>query len=528
MAFTSLSFLAFVTICTVVYFIVPKKIRWWVLLAGSFAFYLLSSPKTFIFLLITITTSFFGAKVLTKQNLEYKTQLAELKERNATKDEKTELRVASRTQKRKVVFVLCLINFGILAFMKYFSVYMEEIFGDALPDWLNFNAGLLIPLGISFYTFTSMSYIIDTYHAKVEAETNIAKFALYVSFFPQIIQGPIARFRFMKDQLYEGHSFSYDRVTKGIQLILWGCMKKMVIADRMAVICNEVFTNYTNYDGITVIVAAVCYSIQIYGDFSGGIDIARGVAEIVGIKLAPNFDQPYFAQNMGDFWNRWHISLSSWTRDYIFYPLSLSKPMSKLGTALTGVLGKRLGQQFPIIAGTFIAFTFIGVWHGAEFKYLAYGFYNAIIISGAMVVAPALKKINKILRVNTEAFSWKVFRMLRTFTLVTIGRLFPRAVSFSAAISMFTSMFHLNPGTFFNKDLPSFAYEPREFIVIFIGLAVWFLVSVLREQGVDVRDSLAKQNLWFRWTIYFALFFSVIIFGVYGPEVIATFIYRGF
>ena len=528
MSFTSLSFLAFVTICALVYFIVPKKIRWWVLLAGSFAFYLLSSPKTFVFLLITITASFFGAKILSKQNLEYKAQMDVLKERKASRDEKNELRTSSRSRKRWVVFVLCLINFGILAFMKYFSVYMDQLFGDALPSWLSFNAGLLIPLGISFYTFTSMSYIIDVYHDKFEAETNIAKFALYVSFFPQIIQGPIARFGFMKDQLFEGHSFSYDRVTKGIQLILWGCVKKMIIADRIAVLCNEVFTNNTEYSGVTVVVAIICYSIQIYGDFSGGIDIARGVSEIVGIKLAPNFNQPYFAQDMAEFWRRWHISLSSWTKDYIFYPLALSKPMSKLGKAMKGVIGKRLSMQFPVIAGTFIAFTFIGVWHGAEFKYLAYGFYNAIIISGAMVVEPALNKLNELLRINTEAFSWKVFRMLRTFTLVSVGRLFPRATSFTAAVSMFTSMFHLNPGTFFNKDLPSFGFEPREFLVIIIGLAVWFLVSVLREQGIDVRDKLAEQNLWFRWTIYFTLFFSVVIFGVYGPEVIATFIYRGF
>lgn len=527
MAFTSLNFLAFVAVCVLLYFAFPKASRWVVLLVGSFTFYLISSPKTCIYLLITIAVTFLGGRALTAKNLSFKEAMAALKREGAGSEEKAALRNSSKKEKRKILTLLCIINFGILAFMKYFSVYLDSLFGESLPSWLSFNAGLLIPLGISFYTFTSMSYLIDIYRGKYEAENNIAKFALYVSFFPQIIQGPIARFDHMRDQLYIGHDFSYDRITKGIQLILWGCLKKMVIADRIGVLCSQVFDNHADYSGLTVIFAAVCYSIQIYGDFSGGIDIARGVSEIFGIELAPNFNQPYFAQSMSEFWRRWHMSLSSWTRDYIFYPLSLSKPLSKAGKAMRNVLGNRLGKQFPVIAGTFIAFTFIGIWHGAESKYLYYGFYNALLISGAMVVEPALDRINQLLHINTEAFSWKLFRMLRTFTLVSLGRFFPRAATSGVAVSMIKSIPHLNPGRFLS-DLPQLGLNGREVVLLAVALGVWLLVSVLRENSIDVRDRLAAQNLWFRWLVYLALFFSVVIFGVYGSEVTATFIYRGF
>ena len=310
-----------------------------------------------------------------------------------------------------------------------------------------------MPLGISFYTFQSVAYIIDLYRNKFEADQNILKFALFVSFFPQIMQGPISRYDQLAGQLYEGHKFSYRNLSFGAQLILWGFMKKLIVADRVGIVVSEIFDNYTEYQGFYIVVGLLLYTIQIYADFSGGIDIARGVAQALGIDMAHNFQRPYFSDSISEFWRRWHITLGNWCRDYIFYPISLSKTFGKMGKNLRKVFGDRLGKLFPVLVAQLATFLTIGLWHGAEFKYIAYGLYNGIIVISGLVLEPYLVKLAKLLRINTETFSWKLFQILRTFFLIVLGRIFPRAESFSVAIEMLKSMLVFNPGIFLNDHL---------------------------------------------------------------------------
>ncbi len=524
MELTSLYFLLFALCVAIAYFIVPKKIRWVVLLIASYAFYWISSPKTLAFMVFTTVVTFLGGLYLGRQNKKHKAYLAEHGQ-ELSRDEKKALKTAVRRKKKWMVLLILILNFGILAMVKYFRYYIEAL-GFAN---LKFDLGILIPLGISFYTFQSVAYIIDLYRDKFDADRNVFKFALFLSFFPLLIQGPISRYDQLAGQLYEGHPFRYRNLAFGAQLILWGFFKKLVIADRAGIFVSTVFDHYGEYEGCYVILALLLYSVQIYGDFSGGIDISRGVAQILGIELTKNFERPYFSDSISEFWRRWHITLGNWCRDYIFYPISLSKGFGKVGKALRKVLGDRLGKLFPVIVAQLATFLVIGIWHGAEFKYVAYGLYNGGIIILGLIFAPLLDGIVKILRINTEAFSWRLFQIGRTFFLIVLGRILPRAASFGVAIAMCKSMLVFNPGSITEGGIFNLGLSPSDFSVLGLCCAIWFCISLMQENGWRIREALARQNMLFRWAIYLMAFAAVLVFGIYGPGYdAAAFIYRGF
>ncbi|MDO4869024.1 MAG: MBOAT family O-acyltransferase [Bacillota bacterium] len=523
MAFTSFNFLVFALITVTLYYIMPKNWRWFILLAASYAFYLISSPKTFVFILFTTVVTFFGGRALGNRNREHKEFMAAHKA-ELSKEEKKQAKADNQKKKRKIVLITLVCDFGVLAALKYFRVYLEAL------GFAAFDLGtVLIPLGISFYTFQSAAYIIDLYRNKIEPDTNIAKFALFTSFFPQIIQGPISRYDQLAHQLYEGHSFSYKNLTHGAQLMLFGFFKKLVIADRVAILVTEVFDNHGDYTGGAVFVALLFYTIQIYADFSGGIDIARGVAQCMGIDMTHNFNRPYFSVSLSDFWRRWHMSLSFWCRDYIFYPVAMSKFFGKLGKNLRSVLGDRVGKLFPVIIAQFATFLTIGLWHGAEFKYIAYGLYNGTVIVLGLLLEPYLEGAVKKLHINVESKGWKVFQMLRTFFIVVFGRIFPKAASFSVAITMFFSMFKLNYGTPFMETIMSLGLNQRDFIMLAVSIAAWFIISVIEERRGSFRDFLDEKPLVIRWAVLLMGLAMVMVLGVYGPGYDASaFIYRGF
>lgn len=531
MAFTSFNFLVFVAAVVAAYYLTPLKARWLTLLVASYAFYLISSPKTFIFVILSTVITFYGGKAIGKLNDEHKAYIAANKE-SLTRDDKKALKAVNQKKKRKIVALILIINFGILAVLKYFKTYIE--LAAAALGGFELELGILIPLGISFYTFQTAAYILDIYRSKISPDTNIAKFALFLSFFPQIIQGPIARHDQLAAQLYEGHRFSYENLTFGMQLILWGFFKKLILADRVAILVNEVFDNYTEYAGGVVFVALLFYTIQIYADFSGGIDIARGVAQMMGIKMGHNFMRPYFSDSLSEFWRRWHMSLSFWCRDYIFYSISLSKFFGKLGKDLRKVLGDRVGKLFPVIVAQMATFLTIGLWHGAEFKYIAYGLYNGGIIIISLLLEPYFKKAIEKLHINVNSKGWKLFQILRTFFIVVFGRMFPKALSFGAAIYMYGAILRPDMGGGFGETILSLGLTEIDFIIILMGCVIWFIISLIQEragdlEGTKIRETLAEMALVARWAILLVGLAAVMIFGVYGPGFDASaFIYRGF
>ena len=532
MAFVSVEFLVFIGVICLIYFLVPAKAKWGVLLMASYMFYAFSSIKMLVFLLFTTVTTFAAGRSLGRISKETKGYIAANKG-SLKREEKKAYKEGQIKKKRRVVLFMVLANLGILIFLKYFNFLAgnaNQLLGIIGVDAALPTLSLFLPLGISFYTLQAIGYVVDVYREKYEPDTNVFQFALFMSFFPQIVQGPIARYDHLAHQLYEPHKFDYERVTKGAQLILWGFMKKLVLADRVAILVNQIFDNYTQYEGITLFIGAVGYSLQIYGDFSGGMDIARGVSQILGIDLAVNFERPYFARSLSEFWRRWHITLGSWMRDYVFYPLSLSKSFNKLGKRCRKIFGNYVGKKLPTFLSMFIVFMLVGVWHGSSWKYIAYGFWNGGIISASILLESFYEKCSKACKIDVESYGWKFIQMVRTFVLATLGRFFSRALTCRIALSMFKRTFtSFNPWVLTDGSLMEMGLASVDYFLIAVMLLILLVVGILQERGVHLRDSIAQQNIIFRWMLYMGALMFVLLAGVYGPGYSATeFIYQQF
>ena len=547
MAFTSLAFLLFVTAVVLIYYAAPLKYRWIVLLAASYGYYLQASAKSFIFIITTTIVTFYSAQYIDRENQAQKKYLAENKA-SLSRDEKKAYKETVAKRKKRILLIGLVIDFGILIVLKYFRYYLD-VLGVGL-----FRGDVLIPLGISFYTFQSTGYLIDVYRSKYEADKHLAKFALFVSFFPQIIQGPIARHDQLAAQLYEGHKFRYENLAHGAQLMLWGFFKKLVIADRIGLLVGEVFVDWDQYTGWPVWLGMLCYSIQLYMDFSGGVDIARGVAQLMGIDMTRNFRRPYFGDSIEEFWHRWHISLSFWTRDYIFFTVALSKPIGELGKKARKVFGDRVGKMIPVFIGNYLVFLCIGMWQGGELQNICYGLYNATIICLSDLLEPYFAGWRKALHINNESRYWRVFSMIRTYVLVSFGRLFSNGASMRASLHMMKSLFVPYTGGFLTA-YKGFELTKYDYLVLAAAIAVVFLVSVKQEKlynakmaksggggiiemagdeggaGTDaeMREYIDTKPMLIRWAVYLALFLAVFILGMYGPMYDASvFIYREF
>lgn len=508
MSLISMEFLIFVGIAVIGYYLIPKRFQWIWLLIFSYIYYASSGIKILFFLLYTTITTYGTGRLLDRVN------------------HKELPRNEAKSRKRRILIGCLLLNFGMLAVLKYTNFAIENV--NAI-----FHAGisfqkLILPLGISFYTFQSMGYIIDVYWGKYEAEKNPFRFALFVSFFPQLLQGPIGRFDRLARQLYEQHSFDLLKAQYALQLMLWGFFKKLVLADRAAVVVNQVFQNYTQYSGVTNIVAVLMYSIQLYMDFSGGMDVVMGVAALFGVELDQNFKRPYFATSITDFWHRWHITLGTWMKDYIFYPVSLSKWMGKFGKWSKKAFGKKTGRVVPICVANIIVFLVVGVWHGAAWKYIAYGLYNGLIIAISSLLAPLYRKGFEKFHINPKSGAWHVVQILRTFLLVNISWYFDMAVSLSAAFAMMKStVTGFSLATLTDGSLMMLGLDKLDYMILAMGCLVVFLISFLKERGIQIRESLGRKPLVIRWAVYGMLVFGIPMFG-YVMTTTGGFIYAQF
>ena len=532
MSFISGQFLIFFLATAILYFLFPKKFQWTVLLVANYVFYLFAGPKYIVYILFTTLTTYMGGLFLGRMDKRYTAEFAAQKGTLSSEGKKL-FKKRHTNRKRWVLAAVMVANFGVLALIKYGNFFSENINTLLRACSIDFeipSLHLLLPLGISFYTFQAMGYLVDVYRKKIQPEANPAKFALFISFFPQVVQGPISRFEQLGHQLTEPHHFDLERVKFGAQLMLWGFFKKLMIADRVAIIADTIFAPGSTYTGVYILVGAVAYTLQIYTDFSGGMDIARGAAQILGIDLTLNFERPYFAKTVPEFWRRWHITLGAWFRDYVFYPLSLSKFFMQVGKKGRKWFGNYIGKLLPVVIPQFIVFFLIGVWHGASWKYVIFGFYHGIFIVGGILLGPFLQKLAVKCHIRTDCFRYKLFQILRTFLIVVFGRLITRGGRFLESVGFIGSMIPLNNwGILVNGDLFNLGLKANEFGILLLSVLVLFVSSLLQEKGIHIRQAIARQNLWFRWTIYLGGLFAVIIFGVYGFGYNASdFIYRGF
>lgn len=541
MAFTSFNFLVFFFVVLVAYYLVPRKYQWFLLLAASYCFYLFSGVGQILYILGTTVVSYGSALLMQKHRDAYQAQV-DAAGSALTKEQKKELKKQASARIHTIQVITVLINLAVLAYVKYLNFFIGNL--NSLFSLFAWDASIpftniLAPLGISYYTFNSIGYLIDVGRGRYAAERHLGKFALFVSFFPSIVQGPLNRYSDLGMQLQQPHDLNYDNLKFGTQLMLWGFFKKLVIADRVAAIALTIFSpDYQVTKGAEVFLGVLAYSFQLYGDFSGGVDITRGAAQMLGITLPDNFQRPFFATSMADFWRRWHMSLGNWMKEYVFFPVMVSKPVASASKLMRRRFGAYAGRVVPSVAAPLVVFFLIGIWHGMSWQYILNGLYNSLIIASSVALDPLYKKAAQKLRINTEAFSFRLFRMLRTLVLVCISRVITRAPSLGEAVRMLKlvlrdRVFLTYEGLDFifgtSGELFSYGVGEKDMFVLFLALLALLVVSVLQESGMKIRQTLAKQNLLFRWLMILLLLAVVLVFGVYGPEYDAqAFIYGGF
>lgn len=528
MSYTSFKFLVFVCITAIAYFLFPsKKYQWTVLLAASYIFYLFAGYKYVAFLLITTATTYLLALWIDKITQNSK---AELKAHKADwdKEQKKEYKNRIKGQKKAIMVAMVVLNLGILAFLKYYN-FLAGSLNDLLQSGgLDFQAPalkLFLPLGISFYTFQSIGYVVDVSREKVVAERNIAKVALFVSFFPQIIQGPISFYDQLAVQLYAPHSFDFTRFKYGCELILWGFFKKIVIADRAIIAINTVLDSYYDYSGTTLTFTILLYALQLYTDFSGGIDISRGVAQILGIELAQNFRRPYFATTINDYWRRWHITLGAWMKEYVFYPLALSKSFTGAGKKIKATkfgstkFGAHVAKVLPTSFASLIVFFLVGIWHGANWKYVAFGIWNGGIIMLSTLLEPIFEMWTQKLRINVKSLGFRLFQMLRTFVVVAIGYVFDVAANFKDAMYTFGKMITDQDFAKGRAEINNLGIDIVDYLSLFICTVFLLCVSLVQERNSDrsLRVMLDEKPFIIRYVLLLVGILYILVFGIYGP-----------
>lgn len=489
MLFNSLQFLIYFPIVILVYFIIPHKLRWAWLLLASYYFYMCWNPKYALLMLFSTIITYLSGILIH--------------------------RFRDSTNVKKVWVALSFtINLSILFMFKYYNFLVGSIIEglDKLDIFIEMPAfNYLLPVGISFYTFQALSYTMDIYRGDMKCIKHFGKYALFVSFFPQLVAGPIERTTELYPQFSEKHSFDFNRAKQGLLLMLWGFFQKLVIADRVAILVNTVYNSPGNYKGVSIIVATIAFAFQIYCDFSSYSDIARGAAQVMGFRLRLNFRQPYFAKSIAEFWRRWHISLSTWFKDYLYFPLG----------------GNRKGTMAKY-RNIMIVFITSGLWHGANWTFfiwgLLHGFYQ--VVGG--ITKPMRDKILSTLHIKRSNIISKFIMMAITFALVNFGWIFFRANHLGDVGTLITNMFTVTKTSYQLSTIVTLGLDKYDLIVAALSILILIMVSLIRRKS-SLRDIIAKRNIVIRWSVYFILLFTVLIFGIYGPGYDASeFIYFQF
>ena len=429
-----------------------------------------------------------------------------------------------------ILLISSLFFIGQLAYLKYTNfllITLNHIFNLLDIEYCFDLVNRTSLIGISYYSLIMIGYLIDIYRGTCKAQKNIFKCALFMSYFPILSSGPFIRYNEISENLYGKHKLDYKKVCNGSLRILWGAFK---ISSRLGFYVDTVYENLNIYQGFYVIIAVLFFTLQLYTNFSGSIDVIMGISEIFGIALPENFNLPFFSKTITEFWRNWHITLGAWLRDYIFYPLLKSKFMQWLMRVCKERFGKKVGKKIPLYISMLIMWILIGLWHGGTYTYIiGSGLLQFLFIFFEDVLAGSVKKINKKIGINTEVFSYKLYQTIRTFLLFSFSMIFFRANSIMKAFKIIKSMFVWNPGILTDVDLICKAgIGIRDLEILCVSLVILFIVEMLMRKN-NVRDMLFKQNIIFRWGILYILIFSIIIFGCYGPDYDATaFIYQNF
>lgn len=513
--FSPIYFVLFLPVVALIYSVVPKKAKPYILLGSSYVFFWMLSGKLLAYLLFSTASIHHFGLWLDKIQTEKKAAVKLL-----PREERKPLKKKFDTKQNLVVAFAVLVHIGLLAVLKYtpfFATNVNTLLAHINPEICVPVPHFMIPIGISFYTLQAVAYITDVRRGVIKADTNLPRLALFMGFFPQLMEGPIVRYENTAISLFEGRKIEYKNFVFGVIRIAYGIMKKIVVADRLNDFVKTVFDDFEKYDGGIIAIAAIAYTCQLYMDFSGAIDVALGSADIFGIRLPENFRQPFFSKSISDFWSRWHITLGTWFKDYIFYPLSLSKGLKKL----TGWGRKHLGNHFgPLIAGSialFCVWLSNGLWHGAAWMYIFFGMYHFALIVLANIFEPVFKKVAENLHINRNHGPYVAFRIVKTTILVVFGELFFRAHGLAEGLQMFKKIFtDFSFSGIASGQIDKAGLDICDIAIVLVTVIIVFIIGVLKEKGINVRENLTQKNIVIRWAVLLALIFFVIIFGAYG------------
>lgn len=518
MLFTSYHFIVFLAILFLLYYSVPKRWQWGLLLAASYLFYACAGLRFLIYIGVTTVSTWYAGLRIGKIRQQY-TEYRKLHKAEMTKEEKKSHKQEEK-KKQRVWLLLCLFfNFGILAVVKYtnFAIanvnYFLEQAGREPFGFLS----IALPMGISFYTFQSMGYLIDVYRGTCEPEKQAGKFALFVAFFPQLIQGPISRFGDLSKTLYTAHSFDKKQVIFGLERILWGFFKKLVIADRIVAGVNTIIHDPENFQGIYVFVGMLFYAYELYADFTGGIDITIGTAQVLGIQVKENFERPYFSKSIKEYWRRWHITMGTWFTDYIFYPISVSTPMLKLSKFSRRRFGEAVGKRAPVYLSTILVWFTTGIWHGASWNFIVWGLMNCVVILVSQELEPFYRWFHAHFDVRRGRLRlFAAFQVCRTVLLMSALRMFDCYRDVPLTFRMFGNMLVKSDiSVLLQGGMMKLGLTAADYVILAIGLAVLGGVSLKQRRG-SVREALYQKPMAVQFAAVYLLFFSVLLFGAYG------------
>ncbi len=529
MQFTSAWFVLFAALTLFLYFTLPKKRQWWVLLAASYAFYLFAGVEYFGFLLYTTVLTYLIGVILGRR-AEAEDAYVALHRDEMDKTARKAYRAAEKKKRFRILLIGLLLGFGLLAVLKYTAFALtgvNSILGAFGQKGVQIPS-LLLPLGLSFYTFQSMGYLIDVYRKKAVAEKNPARLALFVSFFPQLIQGPISRFDALSEQLFAEHAFDGFSFRSGLVRVAWGYFKKIVVADTAMIAVKELVSNDARYSGVYVVALILLYSVQIYGDFTGGIDITIGLSEMMGIRVAENFDRPFSSRSTKEYWRRWHITMGTWFTDYVFYPLSVCRPMQRLSKWSRTHLGEALGKRIPVYLATIVTWFLTGLWHGAGLNFIVWGLLNCLVILVSQELQPLYNRFHERLPRLSASRPWAKWQMVRTFLLMGLIRSLDCYRDVPRSFRLWGSIFATwNWGELLHGGLTSFGLRIGDYAVILGGVLLIWLVSRLGEK-TPLRERVAAKPIVF-CAVLCALAVLILLFGAYGIGFDASqFIYNQF
>lgn len=513
-SFFSFEYLGLFLPLFLLFFVVtPQKYKKHVLLLSSYAFFLLISGPLLAVLIGVTMIAYFGGLYLEKLKEQHKLQVKAESDKAIKKTLKEQLRKIRQHKLLWLVLSLLLVLIG----FKYVGLIIttfSSVMGTK-TDGVSVVFKFAAPIGISFFTMQMIAYLVDIHRDTIKADRNFVRVALFFAFFPQIIEGPIVRYTQTAEQVYNVRSMTYDNLVFGLQRILYGMFKKLVVADRLNAMIGIIFTKYTEFDGSVVLIGAIAYTIQLYMEFSGSLDAVIGVSQILGVKMPENFRQPFASRTISEFWQRWHITLGTFFKDYVFYPVSLSQPMKKLTTKARDKMGMTYGPLMSSAVALFIVWVFNGLWHGPEYSYLFFGLYHFVFILLETVLSPISQKIAT--KINTQVFWYRSMQRVRTVFIVIIGELFFRAATLQDGQQMFSHMLnHFTFNTELSELLKRLKISVADIVVVIVAVIIVTIISHFKEKDKNIRGTIATMPMMWRWLFWYSVIVAIMLFGAYG------------